>query len=166
MSDVLNRELVRTVMGSLGIAPPPNFGKVGITTDNFALGKYISLDFEDKDGNQKKENFAMWCGKAKHGEDEIRALLTDICDNETGYHEFIMVYQLSNFQPHILKHVFSDDDFGLFLRKNADGWKPVGQYEKLVSCAGFVQMSNLGLTWTPCEDYNDLYPLLVEGIEM
>jgi hypothetical protein len=166
MSNVLNRELIRTVMGSLGIVPPPNFGKVGITTNDFLLDEHISLDFEDKNGIPNKEKFAMWCGITAHGSDEIKVLLTDICDNETGYHEFILVYRLSNYAPHILKHVFSDDDFGLFLRKVEKEWRPVGQYEKLVSCAGFCQMSSLGLTWVPCKDYTDLYPLLIEGVEM
>jgi hypothetical protein len=163
---ILDRELVRMIMGSLGIVPPPNFGKVGITTDEFLLEDTLSLDFEDNQGKLKKQKFGIWSGKASYGGQDIRVLFTDICDNETNYNEFILVYNVNNSSNHMLRHIYHDDDDVLFLTKSNKSWVKLGMYHKLITCAGFYNMANIGIRWSKCEDYNDLYEDLVSGIEM
>lgn len=163
--DLLNREIVRTILGSIGFVPPPNFGKVGISRDEFMLNKFITLDFETNNGGVQKEQFAIWCGQTRQGNSTLKVLATDICDNGSNYHEFIAVYKVDNAPVHMVKHIFGEEDMGLFLFK-LDTWKPVGRYEKLISCAGFEKITSMGFSWEPCKDYNDLYACLVEAIEM
>jgi len=169
--DVLNREIIRHILGGLGLVPPPNFGKVGITTKVFKAEKTLALEFENSKGEDQKTEFALWSGQISMGApgtaQVLRALATDICDNEKNYHEFIAVYQLEAAPIHAVKHIFSDEDNGLFLTKlDGKAWRPVGTYEKLIACAGFERMIQLGLTWAPCKDYEELYPSLVEVVEM
>lgn len=167
--NILNREIIRHILGSLGLVPPPNFGKVGITTNEFKTKKTLTLEFEDSKGEDQKTEFALWSGKISlgnpNGMQTLKILATDICDNEQGYHEFIMAYRLDEAPIHAIKHIYSDND-ALFLTKVDEIWRPVGTYEKLIACAGFERMTQLGLSWLPCDEYDELYSSLVEVVEM
>jgi hypothetical protein len=169
MTPLFNREIIRHLLGSFGMIPPPNFGKVGISTEEYKLSHGFDLEFENDSGEMNKVSFGLWCGLANQGSSTIRVLATDVCDN--NYHEFSVVYRVDGAPIHAIKHVFDDESPALFLVKlNTDTgelWKPVGVAEKLIACAGFERFNNLGISWLPCDEYeNDLLPALLEVVEM
>lgn len=173
---LLRRELCRLMLGNMGLVPPPNFGRVGLSTNDFKIDKVISLEFEDERGNKYTEGFGVWCGSITLQGMRIRAIATDICDNESNYHEFIVVYALDGAPIHGIKVIYGEEHNGLFVVKGDifsgegivenDVWKPVGRYEMLVAAAGFEKMNDVGVTWVPCNEYDDLYESLIEVVSM
>lgn len=170
MNVIFNREIVRHVLGSFGMVPPPNFGKVGISAKEFRLQKGFELEFETEKGKMEKKTFGLWCGSARLGRNEVRVLATDVCDNETNYHEFCVVYRVDDAPVHAVKHVFDDEGPALYLVKHVtdtgEHWKPVGTESKLIACAGFERFNSLGVSWNPCVEFEDLFPVLMEVVEM
>lgn len=173
---ILQRELCRLILGSFGLVPPPNFGKVGITTSEFRIDKTILLEIEDAEGIKRTEEFGLWCGSVGYQASRLRVLATDICDNEKNYHEFIATYVLEDSTIHGIKAIYGEDHNGLFVVKGNsvenDGsfikgvWKPVGRYEMLIASAGFERIKDLGLTWNTCNEWEDLYNALIEVIDL
>lgn len=173
---LLRRELCRLVLGSMGLVPPPNFGRVGLSTNDFKINKIVSLEFEDERGHKSVENFAVWCGSITLHGMRVRAVATDICDNKANYHEFIATYSLDGAPIHAVKVIYGEEHNGLFIVKGdvfrgegiveSNVWKPVGRYEMLVAAAGFEKMNDVGLTWIPCNEYDDLYDALIEVVGM
>jgi len=170
MNPVLNREIVRHVLGSLGMVPPPNFGKVGLSLEEFKLDKGFDLEFETDNGKMEKKKFGLWCGVAQQGRSKLRVLATDICDNATNYHEFCVVYRVDDAPFHAVKHVFDDEAPAMYLVKHqtdvGEVWRPVGTEQKLIACAGFERFNSLGIDWVPSVEFEDLLPVLMEVVEM
>jgi hypothetical protein len=160
----LRRELCRLILGKFGLVPPPNFGKVGISTKEFLLSKTIKIEFEDELGNVSNHNFGLWSGSIMYNGSKVRVLATDICDNKINYHEFIATYIVDKSPVNGIRVIYGEEDYGLFIVKT-DKWKPVSVANMLMSAAGFEQMSNIGLVWTPCDEYDDLYGPLKEVLD-
>lgn len=170
MTPIFNREIVRHVLGSFGFVPPPNFGKVGITPDDFRLENGFDLEFESEDGRMEKKTFGLWCGETIQGSSKLRVLGTDICDNDSNYHEFSAVYRVNDAPIHAIKHVFDDDAPALYIVKLETDigikWRSVGTAQKLIACAGLEKFNSLGFSWAFCNEYEDLLPALLEVVEM
>ena len=167
MNKVLNRELIRTMLGDFGLVPPPNFGKVGISTQEFLLKESLDMEVESESGEMESISYGLWAGSIMFMQSSLRVLATDICDIEAGYHEFVVTYRMDEAPIHAIKHVFQDDeDPGLFLRKNNHEWKMVSLYDRLVATAGFERLTSMGATWRPEKQYEDLYEALVEVVNM
>ena len=170
MTPTLNREIVRHVLGSFGFVPPPNFGKVGVSLDDFRQEEGFELEFENDDGQMEKKTFGLWCGECEMGGTRLKVLGTDVCDNENNYHEFSVVYQVDESPIHAVKHVFDDESPALYLVKlNTDTgikWKEVGAEQRLIACAGLEKINSVGLTWNSSNDVKDLLPALLEVVEM
>jgi len=163
----LRNEICKFILAKVGLVPPPDFGKLGITTKDFLLKKNVSINFEDELGNVSNENFGVWCGESAYNNMKIRIIAADICDNKINYHEFISVYNVDNGSTNAIKCVYGDDEnFSLFITKIYNGWKQVGTYEMFMSAAGFERMASVGVLWKPCEEYEDLYKTLIEVINM
>lgn len=162
----LRRELCRLILGKIGFVPPPNFGKVGISTKEFLLDKSVKLQIEDELGNSTIEKFGLWAGELSFQGANVRVLATDICNIKTGYDEFIMIYKTEKASLNAIRAVYGMEDFGLFLVKHKDKWQQVGVANMLMSAAGFEQMANMGLTWKPSDDYEDLLKAIHEIIDM
>lgn len=173
---LLRRELCRMIAGTMGLVPPPHFGKVGLSTDDFRVEKTVALEFEDELGRTRTEKFGLWCGQIAVAGMRIRALATDLCDNNAEYHEFVVAYRVDGAPMHGLKVIYGEDHYGLFIVKGdalsgngmveRDIWKPVGRYEMLIAAAGFEKISSQGLVWNPCNEYDDLYEILIEVVGM
>lgn len=173
---ILKRELCRLILGSFGLVPPPNFGKVGLSTPEFRLDKNLILEIEDSEGIKKTEEFGLWCGSVGYQASRLRVLATDICDNEKNYHEFIAVYMLDNTTIHGVKTIYGEDHYGLFVIKTNSfenngsiikgAWEQVGRYEMLIASAGFEKIKDLGLTWNVCNEWEDLYGALVAVVDL
>jgi hypothetical protein len=162
----LRKEICKLILAKIGMVPPPNFGKTGITTKEFLLDKTINIEFEDELGNVFLEKFGLWCGILKHQGMQVRVVATDICNNKNSYHEFLATYCVDKSPIHGTKAVYGAEDYGLFIIKTPAGWKQVGVYEMLVGAAGFEKMSSIGLLWEPCDEYEDLFIALKEIVNM
>jgi hypothetical protein len=165
ISSTLNREIVRHILGSLGMVPPPNFGKVGISTNEFRQQKCFDLEFENKYGKMERVSFALWGGQIVQNGSIIKALGTDVCDDDGPFHEFSIVYQVDSSPIHGIKHLFAEEGEALYIIKSGKEWKQIGAAEKLITCAGFLTLNSQGINWNP---YNTehLLPQLLEIVEM
>ena len=170
MTPTFNREIVRHVLGSFGFVPPPNFGKVGISSHEFRLEKGFDLEFESDKGKMEKKTFGLWCGATEMGSTKLVVLATDVCDPETEYHEFSVVYRVDNAPLHAVKHVFSDDEPAHYVVKletdTGIQWRQVGTEQKLIACAGLERINSMGINWVPSNEYETLLPALMEVVEM
>lgn len=162
---MLNREIVRHILGSFGLVPPPNFGKVGISSNEFKLNDGFSLEFENANGTMEMVKFGLWGGNINYNQSTMIALATDVCDNDSDYHEFSLVYRVDNSFVHGIKHIYNDNGISLYLN-NDKVWKPIGMYDKLIACAGFQKINDLGINWSPNIDSKELLPFLLEIVEM
>jgi hypothetical protein len=145
--------------------PPPNFGKVGISTNEFRQQKCFDLEFENSSGKMEKVSFALWGGQIEMGGSFIKALGTDVCDEDEPYHEFSIVYQVDKSPIHGIKHMFAEGGEALFIIQSGKGWRPIDTAEKLIACAGFEKLNTNGISWSP---YNTEYllPKLLEIVEI
>jgi len=164
MSYLLDREIIRYILGSIGFIPPPNFGKVGIST--YKLNKDFQLEFENIDGTMEKVSFGLWGGSISDMNSKVKVLATDICDNNNNYHEFSAVYRVDNNNVYGIKHIFEDNGIVLYLVNIDNKWKPVSLFDRLIACAGFEKLNNIGLIWQQENDITDLFPYLMEIIEI
>ena len=166
MTELLNREIVRHILGGFGMVPPPNFGKVGISSDEYKLSEGFDLEFESNDGRMDSVTFGLWCGKTTYQGSELKVLGTDVCDNKDNYHEFSVVYKVNNEPIHCLKHVYGTDDV-LFMVNINDAWVPTNLAGKLMACAGFERLKDMGVGWIPDKEIkNELFSSLMEVVEM
>jgi hypothetical protein len=157
MSKILTRELARHVIGKFGLVPPPNLGKLGITTRDFLLDRRLKIEYDDGSAE-----FPIWCG-VSGCQPSITVLATDLTSD--NYHEFCTVFTVDKQVIHGIKHIFSDSDDALFMIWNGE-WKPTGLRQKLLLTAGLEQITDLGLGWIPENNYEILYDRLVEIVEM
>lgn len=162
----LKKELCKSIVNNMGLVPSPNFGKVGLTTKDFLIDKTISLEFENELGNKIIQKFGLWCGSISLSGMMIKALVTDICDNDNNHHEFIVTYKLENGPIVGISIIYGEDHNGLFLFKKNEQWKPASNYEMLMAAAGFEKLNDLGIMWKPNKDYEELYDSLIEIIGM
>lgn len=169
MTPLFEREIIRHILGSFGFVPPPNFGKTGITSEDFMLKNGFDLEFENEFGEVELKKFGLWCGYADYG-GRIRVLGTDVCDPKVNYHEFCVAYKVDNSPIHILKHIFEHDGLVIYRAKiekdGLESWRPVGVEQKLLACAGLERFNKIGIKWNPCNEFEDLLPALLEAVEM
>jgi hypothetical protein len=163
----LKIELCKLILSNMGMVKPPNFGRYGISINDFLLDKSLPIEFEEDNGKIEVEKYGLWCGYVSHMGMRIRALGTDICDNKNNSHEFIVVYCLDNGSFNAIKYSTESDNY-FFMVRNIEGtksiWKNVNIYDMLTASAGFYKISDLGVLWYPCNEYEDLYNILVEVI--
>lgn len=159
--DILTRELVRNIMGNLGMIPKAEFGKYGITLDDFLLPKKIKIEYEGSD----VENIPI-CAAQVRSENE--QLLKVMCCSLKD--DMILVFGIEDMQIYGLKLDYyanvMEHDWGKFLVKLGSSWVEPSTYDQLMACAGFEKLSDVGVKWRPCNDYNRLFESLMELIEL
>lgn len=170
----LKKELCKFIVTSLGFVPPPGLWKCGMASKEFLIDKKLSIESEDELGKLFIDHFNIWCGKLNFQGLGIRVLATHI--NYDDYHEFIIVYKLDNSPMHVVKTVYGEEHNGLFVTNSivdssvvenqGSLWKPVGLYNMLSSALGFERMVTLGQVWEPCSDYEDLFQIMLEAVDL
>jgi hypothetical protein len=149
---LINREIIRHIIGSLGVAPPPNLGVVGMTSKEYLVKDHITT--VEYDGSKK--NHPIWFGSCTLGDGRLYAMITDVYDEEL--HEFAVVTYYTSGKIYGFKHLYTDDDFGVFLQSlDLNTWSEVSLYEKLKVCAAFENMADIGIEWTPESKDDDNY---------
>ena len=164
--DTLTRELVRNTLGKMGLVPPPNLGKLGITTKEFLLKDSLKIEYLNDTNEQQTSSFPLWCGEIYMGTSKMVALATDLFTQDEGYHEFCATFCVDNLAIHGVKHIFAEQEDAYFLKANENEWTQMSLYNKLLITAGMERLSDYGVSWRPCKDYERLYPKLVDLVEM
>jgi len=140
MNKTLTKELTRTIFGSIGFVPKPNFNKLGISIDKYLTSEeiHVTLDSEQEDVYQ------IWAGKVIEGHSELIILSTAIICEE--YCEFNAVYKIDNSYIHGLKTSYYDNDEipNLFLYKKDNKWNNLKLYDQLISTVGFIRIADKG----------------------
>ena len=157
MENHLNRELLKRVFGNLGAVPGPNFGRVGITLNDFLFNKQITMLDEDN----SKYDCLIWMGETKIGS-TYRVALTNL--NTVDEPEFILLFKIENDSPLGLRLIWDENDFGSFMSLNNKFWHPVSMLRKLNFTAGIELLTQEGAGWYPCQD-DALYSLLLSLVD-
>lgn len=162
-NDIFNREIIRHILGNLGMVPPPNFGKVGISTEEFKQQKTLLLEFESRGSRMETIKFPLWGGKIESSGAKLNVLATDLFDE--NYHEFVVVFQTNGETMHGIKHNFDEQaNLAGFFMFDGVVWKNVSTITKLKVCLGFELLNDWGLTWEPANT-EFLLPNLLSLIE-
>lgn len=160
-NDFLTREIIRKVFGDVGIAPPPNFGKVGISIPELQLP--TDLVFAMEDGNS--QNFPLWAAEVILDKDvKLRALACDLSTD--GVPEYALTFQMSGKPLYGLKLIYDDDDNGVFMIGEKNGWQFANMVAKARALIGMETIMMHGLSWEPCENTTDLYEAISTIAEM
>jgi len=150
MNKTLTKELTRIIFGSIGFVPRPNFGKVGISTEEYLTSNEIQVQLD----NNTSEIYSVWAGEAKQDNSKLIIAATSII--EDNYCEFNAVYKIDSGYIHAIKSSYYDEDEipNLFIYKIDGKWKQLGVYNQLLAAAGFIRMADLGIEYTPVKEIN------------
>lgn len=162
-ADLLNCLIIKRILGDLGVAPPPLFGRVGITLDIFMIPEKITLRHDDDTTN----NYNLFAGSLKDSGHTIKALLADISSD--GVPEFVLLFRFDNLSVYGLRLAFDDSDMGLFLvsvpsEEGGPTWAELDLYGKAMALAGVECITQAGIPWNPSTDYKDLHEALLTMI--
>jgi hypothetical protein len=159
----LEQEIVKHIMGNFGIVPPPYFGKVGISLNNFSIKKRLIVNSDDK-----KIEFPLWCCQLNSNIDmgSYRLLLADMYEPNSSYYEYILCIKHKNNNTIALKSFYNCDLSNFFLIKK-DKWQQVKLSKQLIFCSGIEELTQKGLiNFEKCNDYDDLFESLIEIVEL
>lgn len=148
MNNILTKELIKTIFGSLGMVPGENFGKLGISTKEFLTKEEIQVMIESED-----MVFSVFAGKAIQENSQLDILITPIIVN--NYWEFNAVYRVDQYNIHAIKTAYYDENNevpDLFIYKLNNKWKKLNLFNQLLSCAGFVKMTDKGTEFRPVKE--------------
>src|SRR5271157_4113992 len=117
--DNLTKELTRIIFGTLGFIPPPNFNKVGMSTDHYLTNLEIPVSYENGDS----EVYSIWSGESKPYGDILRVAATAIINEK--YCEFNAIYKMNDYPIHAIKSSYYDQDEvpNLYLKDNNGKWQ-------------------------------------------
>lgn len=159
--DFLTREIIRRMLGDVGVAPPPNFGKVGISIPELRLRHDLTFSMED--GNQ--HIFPLWAGEISVDPDvKIRALLCDLSIDDVS--EYALALRITDKPIYGLKLIYDNDDNGIFVISENDGWKPANMTVKTRALIGMETIMDQGMEWGDCSEIGDLEEAITRIAEM
>jgi hypothetical protein len=144
----------------MGISFPPNFGLSGISTNDY-INDYISITYEDSD----LYKYPIYCGETYESKLRLRFMFIDLFDEKNKFHEFYGIYVLDDgLKNYKLIKLTSDEDFN-YLSFDSNKWREFSLFEMLNSCSTFVRMMDIGYTWKPCKEFDDLKDKLLEFLD-
>jgi len=158
--ELLQRELVRHIMGNFGIAPPPHFGAGGITTPEFKTNKAVKMEYTDGEESEVI-SYPVWAGQAQLGKGVLRVAFIDI---EDEFHEYCVVFRVDDLQIYGVKHIYMEGELASFYVWQ-DDWVPMTLAKKLYISSGIEQFADHGPLWTPGEP-KDLFKPLASLVDM
>jgi hypothetical protein len=165
----LKKEIIKRIMGNLGIVPNHNFGKVGITLDDF----YVGEDLELIDDGQDKTYNKIYCGIVVVDDFKIKSLFVSIGadpgDQSDDACEFILILKPDNAPVYGLA-ICEDYEFGSFLMKVADdsakvSWIPASILVQSQILTAIEQITQEGIMWEPCKEYAELKGCVLSVLE-
>lgn len=158
--NTLVHEILKVMMGNLGFIPGAKFGTAGLSDDILKIEKIIKLEIGDA-----IVNLPVYAGQITAGDQQIRCMGTVIRSmNEPD--EFSIVYQVDDLPPMGARCNFDDFEGMRMIRYHDGKWEDMSLFSKLMTCAGFEKITELGFIWKNLEEQDHLYPILVDIVEM
>jgi len=158
---LLTKEIIKRIFGNLGIVPNNNYGKFGITIDDFYVGENIELFSNDSEVTYHK----IYCGSSNIDNFNIRVVLVslggDPKEDSNDACEFLVLIKTDDSPIHGLSLCFDDNDCGTFLMRvkikdEQESWIPASVLIQSQILTGMEQITQMGVMWIPCKEYADL----------
>jgi hypothetical protein len=105
----LTLEIIKRVMGNLGIVSGNKFGLVGVVINDCLTSETIPLEDEDHEISYAK----FWSAEADIGTSKLRATVASVGDKEVP--SYIVILKADDSPIHALTLDFDDQDTGRFL---------------------------------------------------
>jgi len=156
--NVLTKELLKRTFGNLGAVPGINFGKVGITADEFLINKKIRFKEES---DIKERN--IWAAQFKT-DNSYRFMLTNLGSKEVP--DFLAIIISENMNPIGLRLLWDDQDPGEFLTYNGESWQGISTLYKLNITVAIEMATREGVAWYNCESSNEIYELFIKLVNL
>lgn len=147
---ILTKELLKRILGNLGAVPGDNFGKVGITRQEFALQKHMIIQEEDK-----TKDLIVYAGESKVDNIYQTMLVNTGTIDEP---EFILMIKIEDGSLFGFQLPWVDEkDPGMFMIYANNTWQPISLLYKLNLTAAVEMMTQQGVVWYPCSHVDELY---------
>jgi hypothetical protein len=161
VTDNLTKEIARRILGDLGIVSHPNFGKRGITEKDFKSNKTIVAIHNDIEVTH-----SVFAGKISFSETSfLRALLLDL-SLEKIENSFILLLQKDKNPIYAISFTATEkEEKCLFFLSSGSGWKPASILIQSQALVGIESITDQGLSWSPCEEIDDLYQVSLSLID-
>jgi len=145
----LNIELLKRVFGNLGAVAGPNFGKFGITTEEYIHDKPIKFE----------ESGRLHEYKIYVAEISIQSLYKIILTNLGSVEEPEFIAVLNN---NDVTFGFSLSDSASFVMYHENKWTPISLLHRLNLTAAIEMITQEGIRWVPSSPSDDImYNLLL-----
>ena len=156
----LQHELLKCILGNIGFAPSPYFGKVGLSHNDLRSQEVVKIQYDEE-----IVEYPVFSGKVGFGSEILSALGIRI--NEVDLpEEFVIVYRINDTEINAIRANFLNYNNMLFLVNNKGSWKDVSMYAKLVSTAGFERITDIGFDWKENEVDQKLFDALLQICDM
>ena len=157
--NILHRELVRPIMGNLGMIPKSDFGKNGITAKEYLIDKALTIEYDNDDKIEHKVYAA--CMKNSAGKN-FRAICCNLKD------DLVLVFGVDGLPFHGIRLDYyssiEDQEWVKFAVKN-NKWQSLSTFDQLMACAGIEKLAQSAVQWVSCDNYEDLFEALAEVVE-
>lgn len=157
MNNNLTKELIKRIVGNLGIVIGNDFGKVGITTKEFVQ---TQLKTNNELGIEELTNF--YCGKIelKETQDLLRIAFIELSEDE-----FIISIRMNELPIYIIyiDYIYNTELTNFFLINNTKK-ESVGIINQLQITIGIEQITQDGILWEPCNNYADLKDAILSSV--
>lgn len=155
----LSNELVKHILGILGLVKPYVKNVIGITFDKYKQSK-ITIDFDDETGEQ---NFPIYSASTESNNSIIKVLGLYLTDGDA--YEFITIFRCDDFPVFGLKFISNEENTIFLVSKNGT-WEIPSMAEKLMACSGLELLNNAGIIWKPEPVGDFLHSCLLEFVDM
>ncbi len=162
--EILKRELVRTIMGNLGMLPKVDFGTQGIAKEEFLINKTLDIQYNQ---NLQPVKYNIYTAQMSIDNEKIRTISTSLNDDLIVVFGFDGVPTLYGIRLDYYASIDGQDWGGLFcLKLDGAKWKGANLFDRLMVCAGIEKLASSEYFWSKCNNYEDLFIALAELVEM
>lgn len=163
--ELLTNELVRHILGILGLSNPLIPNLIGITFDKFKESS-ITLDYDDIG----RKEFPIYSASTKASNGSIIKVVGAFLSVDEDC-ELCAIFQCDNFAAHgvklqLLYNNLKIEESSIFLAHKNNKWENLSTSDKLMACAGFELLNSAGIIWKPSATGEFLHNCLLEIVDM
>lgn len=137
----LQHELLKCILGNIGFAPSPYFGKAGLSHRDLISQEVVKIQYDNG-----VVDYPIFSGKIGFGSEILSALGVRINEPDMP-EEFVVVYQINDTEINAIRANFLNYNNMLTLINIKGSWKDASMYAKLISTAGFERVASIGFDW-------------------